>query len=65
MTCRGLYVVRMEPASCRVDNRDEELGTLVYPEPGEQRRYHLEMRALPCTEAIAEFEQQVLAPGGQ
>ena len=61
MMGQGLYVVGMEPANCRVDNRDEELGTLVYLEPGEQRRYHLEIGVLPSTEAIAEFEKRILA----
>ena len=61
MMGQGLYVVGMEPANCRVDNRDEELDTLVYLEPGEQRRYHLEVGVLPSAEAVAEFERQLLA----
>jgi len=56
MMGQGLYVVGMEPANCRADNRDEEFGTLVYLQPGEQRQYHLEIGVLPSAESIAEYE---------
>jgi hypothetical protein len=59
MMGHGDYVVGMEPANCRSDGRDEELGSLVYLEPGEHRPYGLEIGVLTSAEAIAEFEERL------
>ena len=41
----GLYVVGLEPANCHVEGRavERERGTLQIMQPGEVRRYHLEI----------------------
>jgi Domain of unknown function (DUF4432) len=45
MTSEGTYVVGLEPATCRVGGREaeEEAGRVIYLEPGESRRYKVEI----------------------
>ena len=45
MTGQGTYVLGLEPATCRVGGRkaEEEAGRVIYLEPGESRRYRLEI----------------------
>jgi hypothetical protein len=57
----GAYVVGMEPGNCHVQGRanERERGTLQYLEPGETRRYGLEIGALDNEDAITELENKV------
>lgn len=57
----GTYVVGMEPANCRVEGRAQEraAGRLQMIEPGETRRYELELGVLTSEEAISELEGRV------
>jgi hypothetical protein len=45
MMGEGAYVVGLEPANCHVEGRcvERERGTLQILEPGESRRYRLEI----------------------
>jgi hypothetical protein len=54
----GTYVVGMEPANCLVMGRpyDRAAGTLQFLEPGEQRRYDLELGVLVGSDEIARHE---------
>jgi hypothetical protein len=60
MMDEGTYVVGMEPANALVLGRaaEREAGRLQYLEPGERRKYHLEIGAVSGPERIAEMEQR-------
>lgn len=55
------YVVGMEPANCWVEGRakERERGTLRFLEPGEVRKYGIEIGVLDGEEQVAEFEGKV------
>jgi len=61
MMGQGTYVVGMEPANCLVEGRDKERarGTLQFLEPGEKRRYRLELGVLCGAEHIKAHDQWV------
>ncbi|MFH1007113.1 MAG: aldose 1-epimerase family protein [Candidatus Latescibacterota bacterium] len=61
MNGEGTYVVGMEPANCEVDGRAEvrEKGALEFINPGEQKRFELEIGVLDSKEQIAAFEEKV------
>jgi hypothetical protein len=63
MMGEGTYALAMEPSTNRDAGRADarERGELQWLEPGEQRRYDLEIGALPGTAAIGEFEARVRA----
>jgi hypothetical protein len=63
MMGEGTYALAMEPSTNRDAGRPDarERGELQWLEPGEQRRYDLEIGALPGTAAIGEFENRVRA----
>jgi hypothetical protein len=48
MMKQGMYVCGLEPSNCRVEGRaaERERGTLVHIEPGESRRFDLEVGVL-------------------
>jgi hypothetical protein len=68
MMGEGTYALAMEPSTNRDAGRQDaaERGELQWLEPGEERRYVLEIGALPGASAIGEFEARVsrLAPRG-
>jgi Domain of unknown function (DUF4432) len=49
MTGEGTYVVGLEPATCRVGGYEVEVeaGRVIWLEPGESRRYRLEIEVYP------------------
>lgn len=55
------YVVGMEPANCGIQGRSAERanGTLQFLEPGESRRYHLELGVLSCADHVEQFEKRI------
>jgi hypothetical protein len=61
MMGEGTYALAMEPSTNRDAGRWDarERGELQWLEPGEERRYELEIGALPGTAAISEFEARV------
>jgi hypothetical protein len=63
MMGEGTYALAMEPSTNRDAGRPEarERGELQWLEPGEQRRYDLEIGALAGAAAIGEFETRVRA----
>jgi len=68
MMGEGTYALAMEPSTNRDAGRQDarERGELQWLEPGEDRRYVLEIGALPGMTAIGEFEARVsrlAAPG--
>ncbi|NMB46757.1 MAG: aldose 1-epimerase family protein [Firmicutes bacterium] len=58
MMDKHTYVVGLEPANCLVEGRDRERqrGTLQFLEPGEVRRFQLEIGVLPGVDAIEQLE---------
>jgi hypothetical protein len=68
MMGEGTYALAMEPSTNRDAGRPDarERGELQWLEPGDERRYVLEIGALPGSAAIGEFEARVsrLAAGG-
>jgi len=69
MMGEGTYALALEPSTNRDAGRQDarERGELQWLEPGEDRRYMLEIGALPGVTAIGEFEARVsrLAAPGQ
>ena len=69
MMGEGTYALAMEPSTNRDAGRQDarERGELQWLEPGEERRYVLEIGALPGSVAIGEFEARVsrLAADGE
>jgi hypothetical protein len=68
MMGEGTYALAMEPSTNRDAGRQDarERGELQWLEPCEERRYSLEIGALPGAAAIGEFEARVArltAPG--
>jgi hypothetical protein len=64
----GTYALAMEPSTNRDAGRPDARarGELQWLEPGEERRYELEIGALPGAAAIGHFETRVsLAAGGK
>ncbi len=63
MMGEGTYALAMEPSTNRDAGRADarQRGELQWLEPGEQRRYDLEIGALPGAAAIGEFETRVRA----
>jgi hypothetical protein len=63
MMGEGTYALAMEPSTNRDAGRPDarKRGELQWLEPGEQRRYDLEIGALPGADAIGEFEARVRA----
>jgi hypothetical protein len=63
MMGEGTYALAMEPSTNRDAGRADarERGELQWLEPGERRRYDLEIGALPGAAAIGEFETRVRA----
>lgn len=61
MMGEGDYVVGMEPANCGVEGRDKDRakGTLVTLEPGEERRYHLELGLIVGEAEYREFRKRL------
>lgn len=61
MMGEGDYVVGMEPANCSVEGRakEREKGTLQFIQPGEVKRFELEMGILSCRKEIEEFEKSI------
>ena len=61
MNGEGTYVVGMEPANCLVEGRDKEreLGTLQFLQPGERREYRIEIGVLTSMKMIEDLESQV------
>src|SRR5215469_8594541 len=61
MMGEGTYALAMEPSTNRDAGRPDarERGELQWLEPGEERRYELEIGALPGTAAISGFETRV------
>jgi hypothetical protein len=61
MLGEGTYAVGLEPSTNRDAGRFDarERGELLWLEPGEIRRYDLEIGALTGTEAISAFEARV------
>jgi hypothetical protein len=61
MMGEGTYALAMEPSTNRDAGRPDarKRGELQWLEPGEQRRYDLEIGALPGADAIGEFEARV------
>ena len=61
MMGEGTYALAMEPSTNRDAGRQDarERGELQWLEPGEERRYTLEIGALPGQAAIGEFEARV------
>jgi hypothetical protein len=61
MMGEGTYALALEPSTNRDAGRPDarERGELQWLEPGEERRYELEIGALPGTAAISEFETRV------
>jgi len=55
------YVVGLEPANCRVEGRDKDRanGILQFLEPGETRKYELEIGALTTPAEVVAFEEKV------
>lgn len=60
MVGAGEYVTGLEPANCGVEGRDKDRGDglLQFLEPGEERRYHLEIGVL---DGLDEIEARVAA----
>src|SRR5215467_16334800 len=69
MMGEGTYALALEPSTNRDAGRQDarERGELQWLQPGEERRYVLEIGALPGVTAIGEFESRVsrLAPSRQ
>ena len=61
MMGEGTYALAMEPSTNRDAGRPDarERGELLWLEPGEERRYELEIGALPGMGAISGFETRV------
>ncbi|MCK4416962.1 MAG: aldose 1-epimerase family protein, partial [Candidatus Latescibacteria bacterium] len=61
MNGEGCYVVGIEPANCRVEGRAKarESGELEFLEPGETRRYEMEIGVLASKQQIGQFEEMV------
>jgi len=61
MMGEGTYVMGMEPANCLVMGRstDRAEGRLQFLQPGEVRRYRLEIGVLPDLDAIQAFRKSV------
>jgi hypothetical protein len=57
----GTYVVGIEPGNCHVGGRSKERaeGTLQFLEPGEVRKYRLEIGVLAGEQAISEIDARV------
>ncbi len=57
----GEYVVGIEPANCRVGGRDAErkAGTLQFLEPGETRKYNIEIGVITNAEELKWIEGKV------
>lgn len=57
----GTYVMAMEPGNCRTEGRakERERGTLQMLEPGEVRRYKLEIAVLTSHETIARVTERI------
>jgi len=62
MMGEGDYVVGMEPANCLVEGRAEERkkGTLQFIQPGEVKKFELEIGILSCKEEIEKFEKLIM-----
>jgi len=60
MMGEGVYVVGVEPSNC-VENRDKERqrGTLQFIEPGETRKFDLEIGVLANKKQVDEFKNMV------
>ncbi len=63
MTCQGTYVVGMEPANCLVEGRDKDRarGILQFIEPGEKRRFDLEIGCLTSKSQIEALDRATAA----
>jgi hypothetical protein len=63
MMGEGTYALAMEPSTNRDAGRPDarKRGELQWLEPGEQRRYDLEIGALAGADAIGGFEARVRA----
>ncbi|HPP75761.1 MAG TPA: aldose 1-epimerase family protein, partial [Armatimonadota bacterium] len=61
MNGQGTYVVGLEPANCHPEGRarEREMGTLQFLEPGEVRKYNLEVGVLTSNEAILELQDRI------
>jgi hypothetical protein len=61
MVGQGTYVVGMEPANCLVEGRDKERarGTLQFLQPGEKRRYRLEIGVLCGADELKAHDQWI------
>lgn len=61
MNGEGCYVVGIEPANCRVEGRAKarESGELEFLDPGETRRYEIEIGVLTSKQQINQFEEMV------
>lgn len=61
MMGEGTYVVGLEPANCQVEgrNKDRERGILQFIQPGEVRRFRLEIGVLDGKDEIRAVEQEV------
>jgi hypothetical protein len=66
MMGEGTYVVGIEPCTNRPAGRLDarERGELIILQPGETRRYELELGALTTMDEIDGFEQRVKSLGG-
>jgi len=61
MMGEGTYVVGLEPSNCWVNGRAEarRRGELAFLEPGERRRFHLEIGVVDSEDKLAEIESHV------
>ncbi|HID12192.1 MAG TPA: DUF4432 family protein [Candidatus Latescibacteria bacterium] len=61
MMGEGTYVVGLEPANCWVEGRAEakKRGELLFLNPMERRRFHLEIGVVDSEERLAEIESRV------
>ncbi len=61
MMGEGDYVVGMEPANCLVEGRAKEKkkGTLQFIQPGEIKKFELEIGVLSCKKETEEFEKLI------
>lgn len=66
MNGQGIYVVGMEPGNCHPEGRvrEREMGSLQMIEPGEVRKYSLELGALTSESEIAEIEDLINSTPG-
>ncbi len=61
MMGEGDYVVGIEPANCLVEGRakERERGTLQFIQPGQVKKFELEIGVLSCEKEIEEFEKLI------